>query len=89
MTQTADDKAIALDAANRQVVLLTIPTILLTLGIYHGLVQTLYGAGHGARLRGGAAPAVADEQHAALTTIVHTLRGQEGRRWRPSRARAA
>ena len=47
MTQTADDEAIALDAATRQVVLLLliIPAILLTLGIYHGLLQTLYGAG--------------------------------------------
>ena len=44
---TASDDAIELDAATRQVILLLliIPTILLILGIYHGLLQTLYRAG--------------------------------------------
>jgi cytochrome c oxidase subunit 1 len=47
MAQTADDEAIALDTATRRVVvlLLIISAILLMLGIYHGLMQTLYGAG--------------------------------------------
>jgi cytochrome c oxidase subunit 1 len=48
MQSTRSDAApVQLDPATRQVVLLllVIPTILLVLGIYHGLLQTLYRAG--------------------------------------------
>jgi cytochrome c oxidase subunit I len=47
MQPTTREKSFTLDGAHRTVVLLLIiiPTVLLVLGIYHGLLQTLYRAG--------------------------------------------